>query len=60
MVAFEEFASLLIVHAKPEEQSLYIYMKKEEDLSESRGFVRHEFSILTLTFLILFPENQLQ
>jgi len=31
-VAFEEFAPLLHVHAKPEEQSLYAYMKEEDSL----------------------------
>jgi len=30
--AFEEFAPLLKAHAKPEEESLYVHMKGEEDL----------------------------
>ncbi|RYZ80734.1 MAG: hemerythrin domain-containing protein [Proteobacteria bacterium] len=41
--AFEEFAPLLITHAKPEEQTLYIAMKDEEDLREEgyEGDVEH-------------------
>jgi hemerythrin superfamily protein len=41
--AFAEFAPLLICHAKPEEQSLYIYMKNDEDLREEgfEGDVEH-------------------
>jgi Hemerythrin HHE cation binding domain len=30
--AFEEFAPLLTIHAKPEEQSLYVEMKKNKEL----------------------------
>jgi hemerythrin superfamily protein len=30
--AFEEFAPLLIAHAKPEEQTLYVAMKEEDDM----------------------------
>lgn len=30
--AFEEFAPLLVAHAKPEEQTLYVHMKHEEEL----------------------------
>jgi len=30
--AFEDFAPLLIAHAKPEEQALYAYMKEDDDL----------------------------
>src|SRR4051794_32895214 len=30
--AFEEFAPLLVAHAKPEEQVLYNFMKQDEDL----------------------------
>lgn len=30
--AYEEFAILLVTHAKPEEQSLYVAMKKDEEL----------------------------
>lgn len=43
MVAFEEFASLLMMHAKPEEQSLYIFMKEEEELRQEgmEGDVEH-------------------
>jgi hemerythrin-like domain-containing protein len=29
---FEEFAPLLIAHAKPEEQTLYVAMKEEDDM----------------------------
>ena len=41
--AFEEFAPLLVTHAKPEEQTLYVSMKKEEDLREEglEGDVEH-------------------
>ncbi len=35
--AFEEFAPTLIAHAKPEEETLYNYMKKVDDLRE-HGF----------------------
>ena len=31
-LAFTEFAPRLLIHAKPEEQSLYEFMKKDEDL----------------------------
>jgi hemerythrin superfamily protein len=30
--AFEEFAPLLIAHAKPEEETMYVFMKGDEDL----------------------------
>jgi hemerythrin superfamily protein len=41
--AFEEFAPLLVAHAKPEEQVLYVYMRKDEDLREEsfEGEVEH-------------------
>ncbi|MBX2989377.1 MAG: hemerythrin domain-containing protein [Bdellovibrionaceae bacterium] len=41
--AFEQFAPLLVTHAKPEEQSLYVYMKKDEDTREEalEGDVEH-------------------
>lgn len=35
--AFEEFAPLLVSHAKAEEQVLYVYMKKNDELREE-GF----------------------
>jgi hemerythrin superfamily protein len=35
--AFAEFAPLLISHAKPEEQSLYVYMKQDKNL-RTEGF----------------------
>lgn len=35
--AFEDFAPALIAHAKPEEETLYTYMKKDEELRE-HGF----------------------
>ncbi len=43
MVAFEEFSSLLMVHSKPEEQSLYIFMKEEDELKQEgmEGDVEH-------------------
>lgn len=43
MEAFEEFAPLLVNHAKSEEQSLYIEMKKDEELREEalEGDVEH-------------------
>ena len=41
--AFKEFAVLLVTHAKPEEQTLYVAMKKHEDLRASgfEGEVEH-------------------
>jgi hemerythrin superfamily protein len=41
--AFEEFAPLLVTHAKPEEESLYVFMKDDEDLRENgfEGDVEH-------------------
>ncbi|WP_413584962.1 hemerythrin domain-containing protein [Bdellovibrio sp. HCB274] len=41
--AFAEFAPLLIAHSKPEEQSLYVFMKGNEDLRELgfEGDVEH-------------------
>jgi len=41
--AFEEFAPLLIAHAKPEEQTLYTFMKRDEELREEgfEGDVEH-------------------
>lgn len=41
--AFEEFAPLLLTHAKPEEETLYIYMKDVDDLREDgfEGDVEH-------------------
>jgi hypothetical protein len=41
--AFSEFAPLLVNHSKPEEQSLYVYMKDESELAEEgyEGDVEH-------------------
>lgn len=41
--AFQEFAPLLLQHAKPEEQSWYLYMKKAVDMREEgfEGDVEH-------------------
>lgn len=41
--AFEEFAPLLVTHAKPEEQTMYVFMKDAEDLREEglEGDVEH-------------------
>lgn len=41
--AFGEFAPLLTIHAKPEEQTLYVEMKKDEELRVSgyEGDVEH-------------------
>jgi hemerythrin-like domain-containing protein len=41
--AFEEFAPILIAHAKPEEEVLYTFMKKEKELREHgfEGEVEH-------------------
>lgn len=41
--AFEEFAPALIAHAKPEEEALYTFMKKNEELKEEafEGEVEH-------------------
>lgn len=46
MVAFEEFASLLMIHSKPEEESLYTYMKEDEELRTEgmEGQVEHELA----------------
>jgi hypothetical protein len=43
MEAFEEFAPLLVNHAKSEEQTLYVAMKKTEDFREEgfEGDVEH-------------------
>ncbi len=44
--AFEEFAPLLIAHAKPEEKALYAFMKRDIDLREE-GFtaeVEHQLA----------------
>ncbi|QDK45786.1 hypothetical protein DOM22_11825 [Bdellovibrio sp. ZAP7] len=44
--AFAEFAPLLVCHAKPEEQSLYVYMKGNEELREDgfEGDVEHQLA----------------
>ncbi|KYG68033.1 hypothetical protein AZI87_01825 [Bdellovibrio bacteriovorus] len=44
--AFAQFAPLLISHAKPEEQSLYRYMKGDEELREGgfEGDVEHQLA----------------
>jgi len=41
--AFEEFAPTLIAHAKPEEETLYVYMKQDKELKEEgcEGEVEH-------------------
>jgi hypothetical protein len=41
--AFEEFAPLLVTHAKPEEQTMYVFMKDDEELREEgfEGDVEH-------------------
>lgn len=41
--AFEEFAPLLTVHAKPEERTMYLFMKDDEELREQgfEGDVEH-------------------
>jgi hemerythrin-like domain-containing protein len=41
--AFEKFAPTLIAHAKPEEETLYVFMKKNEELKEDgyEGGVEH-------------------
>lgn len=41
--AFEEFAPLLVTHAKSEEQVLYVYMKADDELREEgfEGDVEH-------------------
>lgn len=46
LVAFEEFAPLLLTHVKPEEETLYIYMKDVDDLREDgfEGDVEHMFA----------------
>ncbi len=44
--AFEEFAPLLVSHAKPEEESLYVFMKDDEELREDgfEGDVEHSLA----------------
>lgn len=44
--AFAEFAPLLVTHAKPEEEVLYTFMKKEEELREEgfEGDVEHQLA----------------
>ena len=44
--AFAEFAPLLFVHAKPEEQVLYTFMKTDEELREGafEGDVEHQLA----------------
>ncbi|MFM6928450.1 MAG: hemerythrin domain-containing protein, partial [Bdellovibrio sp.] len=41
--ALDEFAPLLITHAKPEEQTLYEFIKRDEDMRENgfEGDVEH-------------------
>jgi hemerythrin superfamily protein len=41
--AFEEFAPLLLIHAKPEEQTLYVELKKDDELKVEglEGDVEH-------------------
>lgn len=48
--AFEEFAPLLLLHAKAEEKAVYTFMKKEEDLREEgfEGQVEHGLAEETL------------
>lgn len=43
LAAFNEFAPALIAHAKPEEETLYVYMKDNEELREEgcEGEVEH-------------------
>lgn len=44
--AFEEFAPLLVAHAKPEEQTMYVFMKADEELREGgfEGDVEHQLA----------------
>lgn len=44
--AFEEFAPLLVRHAKPEEETWYIYMKDKEEMREEglEGDVEHQLA----------------
>lgn len=44
--AFEEFAPALIAHAKPEEEVLYVFLKKDEELREDgfEGDVEHQIA----------------
>lgn len=46
LATFEEFAPALIAHAKPEEQTLYVYMKDDEELKEGgyEGEVEHNIA----------------
>ena len=41
--AFEEFCPLLVTHAKPEEQTMYVFMKEDEELRTEglEGDVEH-------------------
>lgn len=44
--AFEEFVPILLAHAKPEEQVLYTFMKRDEELREEgfEGQVEHSIA----------------
>ncbi|WP_413557504.1 hemerythrin domain-containing protein [Bdellovibrio sp. HCB209] len=44
--AFSEFAPLLVSHAKPEEDSLYVFMKKDDDLRGEalEGDIEHQLA----------------
>lgn len=44
--AFQEFAPLLIAHAKPEEETLYVFMKANEEFREGgfEGDVEHQLA----------------
>ncbi len=46
LTAFAEFAPTLIAHAKPEEELLYVFMKKNEELREEafEGDVEHQLA----------------
>lgn len=43
MVAFEEFASTLMMHSKPEEQALYSFLKEDDELRHEgiEGEIEH-------------------
>ncbi|MEK6555088.1 MAG: hemerythrin domain-containing protein [Bdellovibrionota bacterium] len=44
--AYAEFAPMLISHAKPEEQTLYVYMKREDDtrIEALEGEIEHKLA----------------
>ena len=59
--AFAEFAPALICHAKPEEQTLYVYMKSKEDLRAEgfEGDVEHQLADQLVEEIMRTDDNDL-